>query len=432
MEFIVDAQNKLGTPARINVKDTAISVMVNSNPVLTFDKKGRLMWAYWNGHTFRRTLDNRVIEKWAIQSEGDRYRRYRELPESEKRAFLAQMHATMVDIFVAAREGKVESADQTATAEVLRAELGKILSYDAESLEQDATRFRRVYKPVSILPPDQYMALVIQATEGCSYNRCTFCTFYRDRAFRVKSDTEIRQHIAAVRDFFGEALGMRKSIFLADANALVIPQPRLVEIFRLIHEAFDILPEGLNPPERAEWKRRHPVHFDGIYSFIDAFTGKHKTVEEFAQLKALNLRRVYIGVETGHEPLLRFVNKPGTPEDILKVVSAIKGAGVGVGIIILIGLGGKQYAERHVGDTIRLLNAIPLSEGDLLYFSVLIEDPASPYAAQLREGKIEPLSRDEIQAQMEALRNGIRGGEARSPEELPPKVAVYDIREFAY
>ena len=115
--------------------------------------------------------------------------------------------------------------------------LAVLQRWDWAALQADARRFGEIYRPVSILPPDQYLALVVQATEGCSYNQCTFCDFYRDRPFRVKSADELRAHIAAVQAFFGPALGLRKSLFLADANALVVPMPRLRAWLDVIAEA---------------------------------------------------------------------------------------------------------------------------------------------------------------------------------------------------
>ncbi len=161
--------------------------------------------------------------------------------------------------------------------------LAVLQGWDWAALQADAGRFAEVYRPVSILPPDQYLALVLQATEGCSYNRCTFCDFYRDRPFRVKSADELRTHIAAVRAFFGPALGLRKSLFLADANALVAPMPRLRAWLDVIAEE-RILPAGA-----------------GIYSFMDAFDVQRKTPDEWAELAARGLRRVYIGMETGDD-----------------------------------------------------------------------------------------------------------------------------------
>ena len=58
------------------------------------------------------------------------------------------------------------------------------------------------------MPPDQYLAMVLQATEGCHYNQCSFCHFYRDRPFHVKSDAELRAHIEAVRNAMKQGVPM--------------------------------------------------------------------------------------------------------------------------------------------------------------------------------------------------------------------------------
>lgn len=120
-----------------------------------------------------------------------------------------------------------------------------ILGWSLEALEADAIRFRSVYLPVPILPPDQYGALIVQLTEGCSYNQCTFCRFYRDRPFRAKTSEELRAHLRAVREFFGEGLRLRRSVFLADANALVLPPARLVDAFDLLHAELPLGPGAL-------------------------------------------------------------------------------------------------------------------------------------------------------------------------------------------
>jgi radical SAM superfamily enzyme YgiQ (UPF0313 family) len=273
--------------------------------------------------------------------------------------------------------------------------------------------------PVSILPPDRYMALVLQATEGCSHNRCTFCGFYRDRLFHVKTEAEFRAHIEAVKSYFGQGLSLRKSIFLADANALVIPQDRLVRLFDIINEAFTVVPAD-RPYER-------PV-LRGIYSFIDAFTTRRKTQRDFEELRARNLHRIYVGLESGCDALLRFVNKPGLSTDALDLVATLKEARLQVGVIVLVGLGGDFFAEAHVRETIRAVNAMHLGAGDLVYLSIFQEQLGTEYGARAVEAGIRSLTRLELHEQMQALRAGFDfGGAAR-----PPQVAVYDIREFIY
>ena len=62
---------------------------------------------------------------------------------------------------------------------------------DAAALRDDAARFLAASGPVGILPPDQYLALVVRVTEGCSWNACTFCSLYRDVPFRWKRPDEL-------------------------------------------------------------------------------------------------------------------------------------------------------------------------------------------------------------------------------------------------
>ena len=282
--------------------------------------------------------------------------------------------------------------------------------WDWIALQADAGRFAEIYRPVSILPPDQYLALVVQATEGCSYNRCTFCDFYRDRPFRVKSADELRAHIAAVQAFFGPALGLRKSLFLADANALVVPMPRLRAWLDVIAEARILSVDA------------------GIFSFMDAFDVQRKTADAWAELAARGLRRVYIGMETGDDGLLRWLRKPGTAADVSDAVSLLKRAGIAVSVIIMTGVGGERYAEAHVCGTITALNAMPLGAGDIVYFSPFVAQPGSEYGSLAATEHVRPLSDTAIAAQEVAIRAALRPHDPLHP----PQVSRYDIREFIY
>jgi len=278
------------------------------------------------------------------------------------------------------------------------------------------------------LPPDQYLALVLQATEGCSYNQCAFCSFYRDRKFYIKGVAEFDKHIRDVRAFFGGAIGMRKTIFLADANALIIPQQQLIPLFDAINQEFAIHPHGLTGDALKTWETQHPIHFEGIYSFIDAFTTRRKTARDFAALAARGLRRVYIGLESGDAELLSFIGKPNSPDDVVQLVDHIKAGGVAVGIIILAGAGGEKYAEQHVRNTVAIINQLPLDQHDLIYFSELVDFPDSDYSALMREAEIRPLTVGEIEHQMTQMRAGFNLRAMQNP----PKVSYYDIREFIY
>jgi len=289
----------------------------------------------------------------------------------------------------------VEFARPEQAREIFRPLLEAAARFDRAASRADAERFRALYRDVAILPPDQYNALVFQATEGCAYRGCLFCDFYRDRPFRAKSPEEFAAHVEAVLAFHGEGWRQRRFVFLGEANALGLPTKTLSAMLRVVRERV-ALPVG---------------------SFVDAFTRR----PDFAVLAPLGLRRVYVGMETGCDELLRWLRKPATAESVTATVNAAKAAGLVVGVIVLLGAGGERFSESHVRETVRVLNALPLGKGDYIYFSPLVVRPGSRYDAPL-------LSPELMQQQERAIRVGLRfdGGRGR------PYLAHYEIESFVY
>jgi len=118
---------------------------------------------------------------------------------------------------------------------------------------------------------------------GCSHNKCTFCP---------TTGGEIPdQIICRDREDILEASDYRsvEKIFLCDGDALIIPQPRLVEIFVSI--------------------RKHISNMKRVGCYANAKSILRKTPEDLVQLRKLGLKIVYLGVETGNEDLLKKINK---------------------------------------------------------------------------------------------------------------------------
>jgi radical SAM superfamily enzyme YgiQ (UPF0313 family) len=344
-----------------------------------------------------------------------------------------EVHALEVEAYdfavgVSAELRKLETVPDRAAYENALDALAHVNSYCFTSLERERELYGQIYHPVPILPPDQYLALYLQMTEGCAFNRCTFCNFYQDRRFRIKPPELFHEHVRRVRAFLGEGLRLRRSIFLGDANALMIPQKLLLPRFDIINAEFDILPRGLAQDARRVWNDAHPIHFDGIYSFIDAFTTKQKRAADFAALAERGLRRVYVGLESGDAGLLKFLGKPNTPDDVVRLVGECKAGGVAVGVIILVGAGGAQYEHAHIQHTTQVVNALPLDEHDFIYLSELVDFPNSTYSRLAAEAGIRPPSPEEIADQMQVLRDALMFRDAAHA----PRVSTYDIREFVY
>jgi len=388
------------THISLSLKEASLTVMFDYTETLTYDRAGRLWSHFKAGHTFRRGLDGRMMDKW--QAGGFRQRRW--LDPTEAVSLIDYGAARISDLRDQIRAGRVAWTAHPEDGGLIAA-LDRAGRFDAQEAERDRAHFARVYQPISILPPDQYLALVLQATTGCSFNTCTFCNFYTTTKFHAKWPEDFRKHAREVRAFLGESVRLRKSIFLGEANALTLPLRRLVPLLMIARDEF-----GEKP----------------VYAFLDAFSGAKKSIDEFRQLAALGLKRVSIGLESGHDPLLNFVHKPGASRDVIDAVAQLKSVGIDVSLIVMIGLGGDRYAAGHVADTIRALNAMPLNRGDIVYFSELVEHEDTPYPALARAEGIRPLTADEMDAQREAIRAGLRFGPRG------PIVSKYNIREFVY
>jgi hypothetical protein len=413
---------KSGRHFFVNIKPNAISVVVDETTVYTFDRAGRLSTAVIDERTYRRGLTNRVLCKWREGSESDRRAQRRWLTELETRQLIDGITADLGEA-LAALEGRdflsADPPDDPAFIAALCPWLKRAAAFDFEASKQEAEHTNRVYRPVSILPPDQYLALVLQVTEGCHYNRCSFCSFYRDRPFRIKSLPEFRKHMAEVLELLGDGVTIRRSVFLADANAVCIPQDHLISILDAVNETLPIRHQPAADSASGDY-------LDGIHSFVDAFSDRSTTERDYAEMRARNVRRLYLGVESGCGELLRFLRKPQTPEDIRETVLAIKAGGVNVGIILMLGLGGTLFCGRHVSESIALLNSLPWSAGDMVFLSQYVEFPGGEYPDLASRAGIESLSGTQMIQQYAAIRNGIARADGH------PRIAPYNAEEFTY
>jgi hypothetical protein len=397
-----------GKPVALSVKPNSLTISVDEPAkadVFSYDLEGRLWTAMLDGVSYRRGLDGRMVAKWREQ--GD-VRQRRWLAQDEALAIEERARRT-VDAFYAALHGSEVELNRP-LPRYGEAAFEAIAAFDRARSIRDAARYFEVYKPVGILPPDQYMAVVLQLTEGCSFNTCTFCDFYRDRPFRIKPPDEFRQHTREVRDFLGRGLNLRRTIFLGDANSLVTPMKLLLPLLEIVHEVYDV--EALG----------------GMYAFLDGFSGDKKRPRDYAALRERGLERVYVGMESGSEALLRFLKKPGQPADMVNAVRAMKKGGVAIGVIALLGAGGQQYSADHIRGTVEALNAMPLDMDDIIYFSDLVVGNDIQYARDAAQAGLKPLSAEERVAQQAAIERQLTFSGARGT----PHISRYDIREFIY
>ncbi|RLB60134.1 MAG: radical SAM protein [Deltaproteobacteria bacterium] len=204
----------------------------------------------------------------------------------------------------------------------------------------------RIYRP-----PSEAYSLLLQVTEGCSHNRCTYCGMYRDKPFRTKSWPTIEADLVEAATA-GEA---SRRVFLCDGDALVLSQRRLLQIL-----------EGIR--KRLPWVERV-----GVYG--DTRSVNRKTVAELRQLRQLGLEIVYHGVESGNDEVLRFVDKGGTAAECVDTADRLREAEITHSVIVLLGVGGVALSKRHALGTGALLTKMDPPFVAALTTTVIPETP---------------------------------------------------------
>jgi len=183
-------------------------------------------------------------------------------------------------------------------------------------------------------PPSEARSLILQVSNGCSYNRCTFCEMYTSpqKKFKPKPISELEKELKAVA---AEMPDMRR-FFLADGDAMTLSFRRLKEILENINLYF---------PNR-----------ERVTAYCLPRNIKKKTVEELAELQSLGLSMVYVGCESGDDKVLECVQKGETFETSKEALLKLKAAGIKSSVMILNGLGGRKFSEQHAMNTARLMN----------------------------------------------------------------------------
>ena len=184
-------------------------------------------------------------------------------------------------------------------------------------------------------PPSEARSLILQVTNGCSWNNCTFCEMYTDpqKAFRPKAQEEIEAEIEAI----GASGYPIERIFLADGDAMTLSMRRLVDILEAI--------------------RRHLPGVRRVSAYCLPRNVRKKSVADLEQLVGLGLKLIYVGCETGNDFLLEKIAKGETFESSRAALQKAKAAGMKTSVMILNGLGGKDHWQEHAVDSARLMNA---------------------------------------------------------------------------
>ncbi len=193
----------------------------------------------------------------------------------------------------------------------------------------------RYVEPV-FRPPSEAESLILPVTDGCSWNKCTFCEMYTapQKKFRARSEDEVQESIRLTGQRYGDQI---RRVFLADGDALVLPTRRLLAILEAI--------------------RVHMPAVRRISSYCLPRNLARKSQQEINALAAAGLKMVYVGAESGDDAVLAAVDKGETFATTRAALDKLGEVGITRSVMILNGLGGKALSRQHAANSARLANA---------------------------------------------------------------------------
>lgn len=229
-----------------------------------------------------------------------------------------------------------------------------------------------IFRPFS--EADSYL---LQCTIGCSHNKCTFCAMYKDKKYRVRPLSEIKEDIAMAK----RAMGDVQKVFLCDGDAIDIETPALLEILDELKKAFPSL--------------RHVGSYVGPQSVL------RKSMEELKTLAGAGLKKGYLGVETGDDRLLHEVNKGVGYEEMLQAGLNLNEAGWNLSSMVLLGLAGRgERSKEHALATAKITNEM---KPRYLAALTVTPVPGTVFYNRVQRGEIELLTPLETLQEMKII-----------------------------
>lgn len=250
-------------------------------------------------------------------------------------------------------------------------------------------------------PPSEAYSLLLRATRNCSWNRCGFCygVHWNRNKLEIRPVEDIKQDILAMKELVDEitqwaekvgywdridqvaaANGVLwltndgvKTAFIGDSDSLIMKTPELLEIIEFLYQTFPTL--------------------ERVTSYARAKTVLRKTPEELKQLHKAGLTRLHLGLETGDDELLKFIDKGATADEMIEAGKRVKEAGISLSEYVILGMGGEDKWREHAEGTARVLNAI---DPDFIRVRTLIVFPGTPLHEVVEKGEFRQLSSEGV------------------------------------
>ena len=180
-------------------------------------------------------------------------------------------------------------------------------------------------------PPSEANSLIIQATLGCSHNRCTFCEMYKSKEYFERDIDVVEAEIESMASY-----QQLRRIFLADGDAMALPADKLLLILGKIKRTFPKLQR--------------------VSIYANPGNLLKKTPEELRALSDAGLTLLYLGIESGSDVILKKINKGALYVHHKEAITKAMENGIDVSATIITGLGGQELWREHIEESARLVS----------------------------------------------------------------------------
>ncbi|HSB07724.1 MAG TPA: radical SAM protein [Thermodesulfobacteriota bacterium] len=228
-----------------------------------------------------------------------------------------------------------------------------------------------------IRPPSEAYSLLLRVTRNCPWNRCEFCHTYQGEKFSLRSVEEVKKDIDAIREVVSEikslswSKGFGGEIAAPLANFILQHPHQFPERYRsvilwlytggknvFLQDANNLIHKAKNLVEILSYLKKTFPSIERITTYARAKTVSQKTAEELGNIHQAGLSRIHIGLETGYDPLLQYVQKGVTAQEHIDAGRKIKESGISLSEYVVLGLGGQGMWREHAIETAKVLNQI--------------------------------------------------------------------------
>lgn len=217
---------------------------------------------------------------------------------------------------------------------------------------------------------------LLQITQGCTHNKCKFCTMYKDVKFRMQPKEWIEEDLKELVQTVPEA----KTIQLLSANPLALSYENLYTILEKINK---YLPK-----------------MEIIYTQGRITDLTNKTVEQLKHLRDLGMKEISLGIESGDDWTLDRINKGYHAQDILEQCHKLEEAGIDYWMTFLNGVAGKEHSRQHAINSAKIFSQCKpmlVGTGGLTLFE------GTPLLEEAKIGEFEPLSEKELMIELKTF-----------------------------